>query len=71
MNDTTKKRIINGINFFREYAGPNYDTEIFKRFFPTFLKLVEHYLTDPQQTPIPETDPLVLQAETIFKTKAV
>lgn len=42
MEDELKKRIINGIKFFK-VMGNKYDSEMAKKYFPAFLLLLEQY----------------------------
>ncbi len=56
-------RIKNGIKFFKQYAGETYDSSVVRKYFPTFLKLVEEELFGEED--------LVKVAEDIFQTKAI
>ena len=39
-----KKRIKNGLSYFRNVVGDNYNSDVVKRYFPQFLNLIEDYL---------------------------
>jgi len=46
-NKDLKKRIKAGIKFFRKFIEPNkYDYQVFKKYWPDFLDLVEKYLKE-------------------------
>ncbi len=65
--EETKKRIINGIKFFRMISGEEWDSAQVKHYLPKFLDLIEKYLgvAEPEQKTTPQID-LYSQTKDIF-----